>query len=613
MTSVVHPSAGPPGNPAPGSGPDRGHWPRWWRWLAASLVLVLALVATPAAMIWRAHALLARVQAGLPAPPDLTGKPRELAELLAKAQAKTMSRQELLEGAAELGRLYHANNYPREAEACWKLLRAVQPREARWCYYLADLRAKDGDYDGMTELVAQTTELAPDYSPAWLRLADLRLKYGRLEEAERAYEKRLALLPSDRYARLGLIRVALQQGRRDQARDFVERLVSDAPEFPTAHNLYAEMLLADGDSAKAGRERWLGREAGRFREADDPWLDELNDRCYDYDRLCLLGSIEAQTKQREHARHYFERAIAVRPTAPQAYELMGSMDVDAGDPAKARATLELELRRLTPDQPSVACYLDLAHAFRLLQQPVEAVRVVRLGMERLGAGFELYDALGVALGDLGKGDEAVEALRNAVARNPRDANANYNLAIALVNVRRLDEAMDALHRSLILRPTFPESLALLAQIEIDSGRWRSATKYIQPLYESHPELPQARQLMATWHLLSGIDAEKQRDLAGAEQHYRDGLAVIENLAELQVRLGTLYLIEGRFADAVAPLEAYHRLRPDNPQAYLYLGQAYAATGRRDDARRILTEGADLADRTGNAATAQHCREILQHL
>ncbi|HTP84855.1 MAG TPA: tetratricopeptide repeat protein, partial [Alphaproteobacteria bacterium] len=75
----------------------------------------------------------------------------------------------------------------------------------------------------------------------------------------------------------------------------------------------------------------------------------------------------------------------------------------------------------------------------------------------------------------------------------------------------------------------------------------------------------------------------------------------------------LYLIEGRFTDAVAPLEAYHRLQPDDPQTALFLGQAYAATGRREQARQILAEGVRLAERAGNTTTARHCREILDQL
>lgn len=245
-----------------------------------------------------------------------------------------------------------------------------------------------------------------------------------------------------------------------------------------------------------------------------------------------------------------------------------------------------------------------------MKRPAEAARIAREGLARVGDEFELYDALGVALGDLREHEAAVEALCAAVARNPGDSNSNYNLAVAPIALRRLDETIDALHRSLTLRPTFPASLVLLAQVEIDSGRWKSAAQYLQPLHDSHPEMPQARQMMAYWHLRSGTEAEDGGDRVTAERHYHSGLSIDPNYTELAdatrhplPRCRTLP--RGR-----CPLEAYRRLQPDNPQSSLFLGQIYAAVGRGDDARRILTEGAQIAERAGNATTAPIRKRVL---
>jgi len=536
-----------------------------------------------------------------------------LAERLAKAEHEAKEPATALAGAIELGRLYQASGFPREAEACWQLLRAVQPREARWCYYLADLRRSANDYPGLAQLLAQTTELAPNYAPAWLKLADLQFKTGQIAEAERSYQKRLALIPVDPYAHLGLARAALQQGRRPQAREFIEILVKEAPDFSPGHNLYAEMLAADGDTKGADRQRWLGRETGRFREADDPWLDELGEWCFDYEQLCIRGTVEFQTKHGDRGKHFFERAIQLRPDALVAYSLLGALHLELGDAAKARDVFEQGLRQAGTATPPAMYYVDFSRTYRELKQPAEAVRIARQGLTRLGEEFELYDALGVSLGDSGEREAAVQALRTAVALNPNDANSNYNLAVALLAIRQLDEAVLALQRSLALKPTFPASLAMLAQIEVDSGRWESAARYLLPLYASHPEMPQARELMAYWHLRAGMAAEAQKDLASAEQHYRDGVAIDPHHPDLQARLGTLCLIQGRFAEAVAPLEEYHRRQPDNPQSSLFLGQVYAAVGRIAEARQVLAAGAEIAERKGNATTAQFCREILRQL
>jgi len=597
-------------NPPPPLGPT----PARWRGPAALAGLILLLAGLGALFIpsWRRHQAVARVQAGLPALPEARTMPAMLAQRLAEAHQKAAGAS-ALEGAAELGRIYHASGYPREAEACWELLRAAQPREARWCYYLADLRRVASDYAGLADLLGQTTELAPTYAPAWLQLADVQFKTGQTAEAARGYQMRLGLLPRDPYARLGLARVALQEGQRAQARQLIETLVKETPEFSPGHNLYAEMLAADGATKDADQQRWLGRETGRFRAADDPWLDELGAWCFNYEQLCIRGTVEFQTKHGDRGKFYFERAIQLRPDALTAYSLLGALHLELNDAAKAREVLETGLQRAAGAKPNVMYFVDLSRAYRDLKQPADAVRVARQGLAGLGQQFELYDALGVSLGESGEGEAAVAALRTAVQLNPDDTNANYNLAVALLKVRNLGDAVAALQRSLVLRPTFPSSLALLAQIEIDSGRWEESARYLHPLYESHPEMPQARRLMAYWQLRAGMAAEKQEDATAAERHYREGVAIDRNHPDLQLRLGTLCLIQGRFADAVGPLEAYRRLQPENPQGALFLGQAYAVVGRSDDARRVLTEGAAQAERSGNASAAQHCREILEQL
>ncbi len=576
--------------------------------LAAAVALLLAFSGH-----WNHRQRSQRITAAVPALPDLRTAPRELQERLQRARASALEPATALGGLAEYGRLCHANLHAAEAEACWRLLAAEEPRNAHWTYYLADLRGQASDAPAMVEWLIKTTVLAPDYAPAWLRLGDLLFKTGQLDEAQRAYQRRLALVPDDPYASLGIARIALQHGEAKRARELIEQLVATAPEFPPAHNLYAEMLAAAGDAAAATRERMRGTETGRFREAEDPWLEELMGWCFNYERLCVRGTVDALTKHGDRGLAFFTRAILLRPDELTAYELLGNLYVDLNEPAKAREVYEAGLKHAANLRPPAKIYVSLSRVDRMLKQPQEAARIAREGLQRAGEDAELYHALGSALGELGENEAAVEALRNAASRNAGDARTNYDLAVALIAVHQLDEAVEALHRSLTLEPTFPATLALLAQIEIDSGRWRNAGQYLRPLYEAHPELPDARAQMANYYLRCGLEAEQSRDLAAAVESYRNGIAVDDTVAELQGRLGVLFLMQRQFSDAIAPLEAYHRLEPANPQAGLFLGQAYAATARRQEARQTLAEAIRTAERAGNPSTAQHAREVLQRI
>ena len=420
-------------------------------------------------------------------------------------------------------------------------------------------------------------------------------------------------MPKDFYATLGLARLAQQNGRTDEYRRLIEQIVHDFPETATGHNLYAEILLAAGDADGARKQRWFGRETGRFKEPKDPWLDGLQAWCYDFGRLTVLATIEEQTQRGDNGMSLVQRAIHLEPDNPIGYELLGGMDRKLGKLIESRDTFEEGLRRARAIKPTPLYYVNLSETYRLLKQPAEALRVVQLGISQVGNQLELHDALGVALADLNRQEEAIAAFRDALALSPNDSNSNYNLGMSLLTLGRQDEAKKAFQRSLTLQPTFMKALSLLGRWEMETGNLVAAEKYLQPLYESHPELPEARQMLARWHQLSGKIAEKKNNLAEAEKHYRESVTLDPGRAEFQTGLGVFYVMQGRVNDAQAPLEAFHKLQPTDPQSSLFLGQVYLQLGRFDEAKRILTEGEQLARRAGNATTAAHFREILQNL
>jgi HemY protein len=574
--------------------------------------LVFGAIAFVSAYGWHRYRLPARVQSALPAlPADLNKKPAELARRI--NAGKTLAQQHPLDGAIELARLYHANGYLREAESCWRLLRAEQPKEGRWSYYLADLRRTAGDDAAVSNLLSETVRLSPGYAPAWLRLADFEFKTGRTDDAEAHYRRRLALISNDPYARLGLARVALQRGNRGDARQLIEQSVHDTPDFSPAHNLYAEMLTADGEADAAFRERSLGREAGRFREADDAWLEELNAWCYDPKRLALLGTNAFQTRRGDRGVSFLQRALQLAPDDPASYQALGTLFLQLGQPAKAQPVFEQGLRLTDRGQDRTMMAVNLAESLRLQQRSADALPIIREALTTIPSAYELQGELAALLGDLGRIEESVQAYRAAVALAPDNADLNYSLGSNLLALGQRDAAVEYLKRSLTLQPTFPKALIALGHLALEAGQLEEARRYWQPLYDSHPEQPTARHVLALYHLRAGEAAAAKQDLVSAERHYRDGLTIEPEYPDLHASLGVLCLMQGRPTESVTPFEAYHRLRPKDAQSSLFLGQVYAQLGRTEEARKILLEGQQLAERAGNQETASYCREILQHL
>lgn len=581
----------------------------------AALLLVLALLGVAADRGWRWYQLADRLQAGLPGAPVLTGRPAALEQALAAARDLTAHRATAIAGTIELGRLFHANGFLAEAEACWRLLRAEQPREARWSYLLADLRRSASDYPGMEAFLRETTRLAPDYAPAWLRLAEFEFKRGEFAAAGAAYRRRLELLPTDPFASLGLARIARQAGDGSEAARLIEKVVAEHPGFPAGHSFFAELLAARADPAGARLQRWLAREGGRFREPADPWLQDLDTVCLSPARLYVLGTAAYQIGAGDRGRAWLERAVELVPEDPASHELLGDLYVKLGEPDRARTSLEcaLELWKKRGDPPPVSAYVNLADTYRRLNQPQRALALLAEGLDRTGGAFELHNSRGVTLDALGREAEAIAAYREAVARAPHDADANFNLAVSLLGTGQRAEAVRRLQDALTLQPTFPKALSLLARLEAEAGNAAGAWRYLQPLYEAHPGVPQVARLVADWYRQAGDEAARQGDPSAAERNYREGLVAVPDHPELNASLGVQLLTQGRFSAALGPLETLRRLRPEDPQGALFLGQAYAQLNRREEARRVLLEGERLALQAGNAGTARFCREILNQL
>lgn len=583
-------------------------------WRAVLAVTTMAVVCGGAIVGWRWWKFPERVRVALPVAPELSGKPVELRNAFVAAQAKTQSRREVLVGVAELGRLYHVNGYLAQAETCWRLLHEQQPREGRWWYYLADARRASSDYAAVESLLQQTIARAPEYSPAWLQLAALEFKSGNLEAAENHYRRRLALVPGDPHARLGLARIALQRGQRVEARRELEQIAKDTPDFPPAQNLLAELLAADGETVRARDHRWRGREAGRFKEPEDPWLSELIAWCYDADRLCVLGTMEYQTQRHAQARALLERAKALAPSDAAIRTLLGELYLKMGEAARAKEILEPMQRDAGAMKIKlpVGFYVTLSEAHHALGTVDEALRVLNVGLGAYPDSAELLHQRGAILLGASRVEQAAAAFREAVRCNPNHADAAFNLGMLLLAARQHDEAIGWLRRAIAAQPTHPQALTLLARIEMEAGRLDQAWAYLEPLFENNSGVPQVRQLVGRWQWQAGNLVEKQ-DAARAENYYRGGIEVSPDDPELQASLGVLLLTRGRFSDALAPLEAYHRLQPENARSALFLGQVYASLRRIDEARRVLTQGEQIATRAGQKATAEFCREILRQL
>jgi tetratricopeptide (TPR) repeat protein len=135
----------------------------------------------------------------------------------------------------------------------------------------------------------------------------------------------------------------------------------------------------------------------------------------------------------------------------------------------------------------------------------------------------------------GRADEAIAILQPLARSQPRAALVHYELGLALGRAGRGDEALDALRRALALKPELPQAwLALADHLRAIGDAEAADAAYLAHVRHSarDPRLLQAAEALADNRL---PDAEALLR-AWLKQHPTD-VAAIRMLAELAVRVG----------------------------------------------------------------------------
>jgi Flp pilus assembly protein TadD len=180
----------------------------------------------------------------------------------------------------------------------------------------------------------------------------------------------------------------------------------------------------------------------------------------------LVTATRAQCATWKDGTTLFERAAAVVDNKAHAYESLGTLAVDMGEPQKG---LEYFLKALPfqPDNPGA--YVNIGIAWTRLGQAdkarAEYVKALQIEPGHPGA----HANLGVMEMALGNINAALSHLELAVRGGPKNAEYHNNLAVVLHAAGRGREAEARLKTALALRPDYPEAWKNLRKIQEGTG------------------------------------------------------------------------------------------------------------------------------------------------
>ena len=219
---------------------------------------------------------------------------------------------------------------------------------------------------------------------------------------------------------------------------------------------------------------------------------------------------------------------------------------------------------------------------------------------------ELYFLVGRRAANSGDLDAAMRSQRQALAVDPRHANANSALARLLDQRDQTGEAIELYEKALATEPDHAVALANLGRILARRKDHTEALRYLERAIEVTPldtELYEDCATILAWQgrlseALGYLDRAIQIRPDDSDLHYRSG-RVLETL--------------GRFGPALQALGSSLRLDGLNREALDAMATMLVRGQRREDARALYQTALERAQAAGRTELEQHLRTRLRFL
>jgi tetratricopeptide (TPR) repeat protein len=437
--------------------PGREGVPRGRR-LAAGIAAVLGVLVFAAGLgryLWYGRS------APAPNPPAvvLAGRDPEVVAVVERATATVRESPRSAAAWGRLGMVLQAHDYLADARACFVEAQRLDPRDARWPYYLGMNLSSLGEPDAALPELRRAAELCgEDLAIARLRLAELLLQQGHTDEAAEQFRQVLRQDPGHPRAHLGLARVARARG------DFPESLahLAHSRSSPFARKGSAELLAEVhqrlGDRAAADRELHEAAGLTEDRAWPDPFRQEIERlKRGRQEYIARLKPLLARGREVE-ALALLQERVREDPDSEWAWQWLGQQLLQAKQFAAAERALR-EAARLRPDSA------------------------------------ETLFNLGVALYRQDNTREAADCFRRAAALKPDHALAHFNLGQCLRKQGNRADAIEAFRAAVRWKPTFGDAHTKLGDLLLQDGHHAEALIHVQDALRLNPEDAQARKLL----------------------------------------------------------------------------------------------------------------------
>ena len=468
------------------------------------------------------------------------------------------------EGLALLGEMYYATGRVSEAIDVW----------TRWAAVPAATDSR------IFQFITNGRELSPDAASA--RLSEAYMAAGRYTEALAAIRRAISLSP-DNKEYVELLSQALEKGGGDDNSIIAElqRMVTADPNNTSTLRLLAQVQARAGrvdDAAttlrtaiarrtKDDRDQLLLRlylaqmfsDALRYSDAINVYEELLKDRG-------ITNAPLTSDDDKEFASEVLQRIIGLQRSAER--------------PSDVKATIERMRRLLGPDDPTAdEQYIEF---LRNQGQRREALQAIRAARQRFPDQDQFLQLEAETLTDLGQVDEGVALLRARLKRSASDYGIYLTISNLYSQAGRGREAIEAARKAIAITPAdnaqmMTDALIVLSSAQERAGDTKGSEESLRSILAKDPNNATALNNLGYFLI------ERNERLTEALEMIQRAVKAEPTNSSFLDSLGWAYFKLGKFDEAEQHLSDAARRNTSSATIQEHLGDLYQKLGKTEQA------------------------------
>ncbi|MDZ4725740.1 MAG: tetratricopeptide repeat protein [Leptospira sp.] len=445
-----------------------------------------------------------------------------------------------------------------------------------FAYYNLALAFKhSGKFEEARKAAAKAKEIAPNDARIALLTGNLYQEIGDPKAAIEAYKEGQSLAPSDPVLTYNLAISYYKDGKIPEAIEEFQKVIQVAPNSNAAALAYGHLGSIYYAREDYDRSEYFFREVSRLKPSDAK-------------NYYNLGLIQLKKKNSEEAARYFQKALDSGANEPEVYRYISEAFVSMGQSSLAIQALKKALILKPNDIDSLFALSELYYKKgELVEAEGLFRRIIRLTP---GDAYSetAYVNLGIILDEMERFGDSIEAFEAAIALNPKNQSARYNLGLAYLHAGMPTKAIESLRKSTAIDPNHIPSRLAIADYYLENKYFREAISEYEEVLSEKSEVNEARLKLAEAYIQNKNFEAAEKHLVFVLNHSRDGKEI--KLAHRKLAL--TYAANGNSGSSNKAKEEAFRashIDPEDMESKLVLSKILIDTGSLVDREKAIDE------------------------